>query len=244
MQLPTQRLLDLTGIYGALTQVAGMPTPANVAANILATQRIKDAQLKQPVYIQTYISDPTNAISYIFDAVLEISHNTRRQITSHPVQFGASIAEHSYQEPAEVVLQIGMSDSMQTFNGLTPLTTYSIHDYGASNKSINAYKEFLKLQKSGNPLSLTTRLYSYTNMVIEEISVTDDYRTANALKCRISFKEVFIGKLGEAKISIYSHSSTSTSEKTANSMTSSTSINRSGMANVFNGKDQWGNPIR
>jgi hypothetical protein len=216
MKLPAERLMDLSSIYGALKQVASLPTPAQVAGRILATQRALTSQVKESIHVKTYIqetdSESSKVTNYLFDAVLQTTHNTRRQITSHPVQFGAAISEHSYQLPAELTIEIGMSDVMET-----PLMTVALdHDYGSGDgKSVNAYQKFLELQKKGQPLSVNTRLFNYKNMVIEGISVVDDYTTSHSLRCSISLKEIFIGELGKSSRGLYVDTSQEPTNKIA-----------------------------
>src|SRR3972149_4267465 len=53
-----------------------------------------------------------NIGGYFFDAFIRQEHRTTRRITEHPVQDGANISDHSYQLPAQLTLEIGMSDAM------------------------------------------------------------------------------------------------------------------------------------
>jgi hypothetical protein len=58
--------------------------------------------------------DYANTKAYFFDAILREDHTTQRRITEHPVQSGANINDYSYQMPARLILEIGMSDAMAT----------------------------------------------------------------------------------------------------------------------------------
>ena len=145
-----------------------------------------------------YIMNSIDNINYFFDAVLKTEHTTTRTITKHPIQTGAAIADHSYQMPAIVTLEIGMSDAMDSY------AIDSFPDIGSSNhvypkegsKSVNAYRTFVDLQKKGIPLTVNTRLNRYENMIITQISTTDDKDTTYSLKCTIAFEQVFIADVG------------------------------------------------
>lgn len=59
------------------------------------------------------LSPKTQIGEYVFDVYLSISHNLTATITNHPVQMGASISDHKFDEPDELTFQIGMSDASQ-----------------------------------------------------------------------------------------------------------------------------------
>jgi len=217
--LPTERVSTILGNLSAVNQLVGAPSLVFVANAILArlsvTQQLSNPtkgyvppqwgqiqNVSQVIYMA--ITDSSNIKTYyFFDAVINTNHTTTRQITEHPVQWGANISDHSYQMPARVEMEIGMSDSMACFN----LSTANLLDGRAYNyltpandtKTKNAYQAFIDLQKLGSPIVLNTRLNRYENMVIESIATSDNYRTQNALRCTIAFKEIFIGKTGSIK---------------------------------------------
>ena len=58
---------------------------------------------------QTFIEDPDGNLWY-FDAVMRLEHLESQRVTQHPVQTGANITDHSYAQPAQLTLDIGMSD--------------------------------------------------------------------------------------------------------------------------------------
>jgi hypothetical protein len=146
----------------------------------------------QPVQEQTLpaSSGPAGATSqsttYYFDAVLSADHYTTRRFTDHPIQSGASVVDHSFQMPDRVILEVGYSDAMQS---------YQSGQFGGPSKSVSAYQQFVKLQKSGAQLQLSTRLQSYPVMGIEEIRASDNYITAHGAKFSVVFKQIIIANL-------------------------------------------------
>jgi hypothetical protein len=215
--LPENRIQNLLGTYGALKQLGNIPNPVQIANSIMAVNTLVASASfstklpwrppqwgaasnttvdRSPVTMMSVQMEDGTSKNYYFDAVLRVQHSSKRQITEHPVQWGAAVADHSYKIPDRVSLEIGMSDSMQSFD----VTQYSA---GGGGKSVNAYREFIALQDSGQPLTLNTRLKRYENMVIEDIPTIDTYETVNTLKCTITFKQILVGKTGKVSKSLF-----------------------------------------
>lgn len=142
--------------------------------------------------------------TYFFDAVLSADHFSRLHITDHPVQNGASIADHAYAIPQRVVLEIGMSDVMDS---------YVPGQYASGvSKSISAYKKFKDIQKLRIPITLSTRLDQYTNMLIEEIRVPDTNQTVTGLRATIVFKQIRLAIVATDTVSARPDQSQGTNE--------------------------------
>lgn len=63
-------------------------------------------------FLAAYTYSPYRAIgSIIADVTVEEAHNDTVTATKKPVEIGAAITDHSYVEPAELVLRCGWSDS-------------------------------------------------------------------------------------------------------------------------------------
>jgi hypothetical protein len=130
----------------------------------------------------------TQAI-YVFDAVLRAEHSQELRRTEHPIQTSASspvasITDHAYQLPARVTLEIGMSDAMQGYSADMWWT-------GASSKSVNAYQILLNLLKQRTLVTLTTRLDTYQNMLVESIRPTETAKTLHGLRATVVFGQLF-----------------------------------------------------
>jgi hypothetical protein len=124
---------------------------------------------------------------FVFDAVLSANHNQTLAITEHPVQTGSNISDNAVLRPAIIELEIGMSDAMDSFApGMWS---------GNSSKSVAAYQQLLTLQKQRVFLSLATRLTSYTNLLIENISANETSKSFAGLRCRITFRQIFLSQV-------------------------------------------------
>lgn len=146
---------------------------------------------------------------YAFDAEIQIEHEQQLRKTEHPVQTGASISDHAFLEPARLILDIGMSDAMDAY--FNP-STWS----GNSSKSVSAYQTMLAMQFSRIPLSITTRLRSYQNMVIESLTPTDTYKTANGLRMRVELGQIFLAIVSQSTVSARPQDTSTTNLGTVN----------------------------
>ena len=136
--------------------------------------------------IPQLIGIKTDVAGYFFDAVLKLNHERRLAITDHPVEEGANIADHAYLKQKVVSIEIGMSDVCTDFidgqfaQGFT--------------RSVSAFETLERLQAEREPISIHSRLATYENMLIENITAPDDYLTKNGLKATVFFREMIIAK--------------------------------------------------
>jgi hypothetical protein len=129
-------------------------------------------------------SSTSDATVLVFDAVLRSNQSQPVVPTEHPVQTGTNVSDHAIVKQARVTLEIGMSDAMDEFSpGMWG---------GGSTKSINAFQTLTSLKNNITLLTLTTRLASYTNMLIVDIQPHEDYTTLNALKATVLFQQMFL----------------------------------------------------
>lgn len=135
----------------------------------------------------------TNVAGYFFDAFLRIDHTSKLNITSHPVETGSNISDHAFIEPQELIMEIGMSDAVKSFVNGQFATGRS--------RSVTAYNLLKELQMQRIPLQINTRLGVYKNMLVETISVPDDYTSLYSLKATVTFREIVISKTKTVKIS-------------------------------------------
>lgn len=156
-------------------------------------------QMSELIFLKTNMSigyDDGSVYGYFFDAVFSEDHVNDREITKHPVQTGAPITDHSYQQPTIVTLEIGMSDVMDS------LATNQYSASGISTKSIEAYRAFKALQEGGQPVTLQTRLYRYENMLIKSVRAKDDKTTTYSLKATIILQEIKMAQTSIVKTSL------------------------------------------
>jgi len=159
----------------------------------------------------TSVQDPDGKY-WFFDAVMRLDHGQSQRVTQHPVQTGANITDHSFSLPAQLTLEIGMSDVMDSYDPgqwTTILNSTDELDIGMGgagesatgtvvspvSKSVAAYEKLLDWKNHGSPLLINTRLGGYGNMVITNINVPDDVKTLHGLKCSVTFQQIFTSSI-------------------------------------------------
>lgn len=135
----------------------------------------------------------TNIGGYFFDGFMQVDHSIELQTTENPVETGASIVDHAYVKPAEVVMRVMMSDVHQS---LVPGQFT-----GTRFRSTNAWQVLRKLQSDRIPMSIFTRLGLYTNMLITKLSASDTAETFRALSAEVTLKEIPVARVKTVKIS-------------------------------------------
>ena len=132
----------------------------------------------------TMITSPSYG-RFLFDFVFSAEHKMNLKPTEHPVQSGSSTTDHSIMQPDEVILEIGMSD---TASG------------AGSNYSVNGYQMLRAIMQKREPLTLTTRLNTYRDMLITSISAPDDVSTMFALKASIYLQQIKIATVATVTV--------------------------------------------
>lgn len=147
----------------------------------------------------------TNIGGFFFDAVLNEQHDSELTITQHPVQTGANIADHSFLNPSTLTMEIGMSDAMAT------MLEGQFTEYYT--KSVSAYEKLRELQALRLPLAVHTRLHHYDNMLIQNITAPDNYRTQYGLRCTVTLQEIFVVDVATGTVSTRNWASSGTTNR-------------------------------
>ena len=134
-----------------------------------------------------------NIQGYFFDATIRAEHTSSLRMTEHPIQSGANIVDHAYMLPNSLVMEIGMSDVMDSFlPGQWP----------AAYKSVRAYEKLKELQKERLPLQVVTRFGIYQNMLIEQLNSIDESRVAYGGRFIVSMRQIITAQVRQAEVSI------------------------------------------
>lgn len=184
--LPSGAVNTISGIYGLANVIAKLTggTGFNIATGYRPSEWGHSAGVEELVELKTNIG------GLFFDAVLSTDSDESLTITSHPIQNGANISDHAFNNPATITMEIAMSDAMASF---LP------GQYGGPDgKSITAYRMLRDLKELRIPVQVRTRLDTYSNMLIKGIHVHDDVSTLNGLKASIELQEVFIVDVAES----------------------------------------------
>ena len=151
----------------------------------------------------TSLTDQNGNI-YVFDAVFTLQHDLTMTLTQNPVLTGANVVDHAYMEPQTVTLEIGMSDTMDSYAPGMWNT--------AGSKSVNAYQKLNQLALARTVFVIQTRLQTYTQMLISNISAPDDVSTLHSLRASITFQQLILASVSTQSLPQYSTRPESTSQ--------------------------------
>ena len=112
----------------------------------------------------------------VAEVTIEEAAEDELQITEHPVEQGAPIADHAFKRPSTVTIRAGWS--MQVSRDMSAET--------------GVYGLLLSWQASLLPFDLITGKRSYGNMLIERLSVTTDQHSEYALMATLVCRQVII----------------------------------------------------
>lgn len=135
----------------------------------------------------------TASTIYVFDAVLSGGHTESETITQHPIQTGANIADHAFSNAPQITLEIGMSDAMDSFT--SGMWT------GNTSKSVACWLTLKRLKDARVPLTLATRLDTYTNCLIASMQSPDTNRTRYGLRATVTFQKIFTADVATLSVS-------------------------------------------
>ena len=156
-----------------------------------------------------------------FDGIMRTEHISRVRPTNYPVQTGVTMTDHAVIEPAEVTIEIMMSDAnADSYMQAPPVFSNILQSMGkmysnfaglpcmpnmmttpGAGRSITAWKSLRAMQLARVPITVETRLQIYHNMLIEELSAPDDVNTLHALRCTVRLREIIFATVAETAVS-------------------------------------------
>lgn len=122
--------------------------------------------------------------------VSEESHTDEMEITEHPVEQGASITDHAFKKPAQLVLRYGWSASPSPSPGLRGLLPPIIPPAPVDIRDI--YNKLLGMQVNRQLLDVYTGKRAYRNMLIRSLEVDTDVSSEYSLPIIISLQELLL----------------------------------------------------
>lgn len=137
----------------------------------------------------------TNIGGYFFDGFMKVNYSKNLKITSNPVETGAALVDHAYLEPAQITMDIMMSDVHRS-----AVLSRDQFD-GSWSRSVDAWNILSKIQSDRIPVSVNTRLGFYDNMLIQSLEANDNTETFRSLKATVTLVEIPIARVRKVKIS-------------------------------------------
>lgn len=131
----------------------------------------------------------------VIDATVSETHTSTCDVSENPVEEGPSISDHVQLNPAELTVEGVISDTPlghAVIGNIQNLVRNSQVLFGGSSRSVDAYNDLLRLQKSRRPFTVITDLKRYQNMIITDLTAPRTEATGRALHFTAVMKEVFI----------------------------------------------------
>jgi hypothetical protein len=139
----------------------------------------------------------------VFDGVLRLGHSQRAVPTRLPIQDGSNLTDHVMLEPATLTLGILMTDVLPAFGpGMWT---------GNASKSVACFQTLDALRALRVPLTITTRLKTYTNMVLIDVPAEDTVQTRWGLRTPVIFEQIFLAQVATQGVSARTQTTDDTS---------------------------------
>lgn len=131
----------------------------------------------------------------VIDAALRETHTRKSEVTSYPVEKGADVTDHVRRLPRELEIEGIVSDTplgLALIARNVTLGDEEVADASAQPYSVEAWQALEAIHDASLPVTVTTSLRLYTNMVMESLVVPRDAKTGAALRFTATFREVVI----------------------------------------------------
>lgn len=147
--------------------------------------------LSEPITLQSLFGKNRQIGQIKVNVIINESTNDTLTVTKQPVQQGASITDHAYQEPTAFSMTALFKD-----NGLLSGILSTFSNSGLS----KIYQELLDLQATREPFDIITPKRIYSNMLMTTLAQTTDKHTENCLSISMSFQEVIIASIASVTV--------------------------------------------
>lgn len=112
------------------------------------------------------------------DASISEQVDFSNSITDHPIEGGATVTDHAYENPLMITMECIISNS-----------SLNSTDQG---RSIDAYNQLKLLKSSREPFDVVNALDVYSNMLVESLSFPRRADTSDSLVFTVTLKQIRI----------------------------------------------------
>lgn len=127
------------------------------------------------------VKSNTTGITYFFDVTFKETHSFTNQITQNPVQTGAAVNDHVYQQPCAFTWEVGASDCLGAMGKGTSWSS-----------SVYAFAVLESMWQTVDVLTVMTEFHQYTNMIIKSFVVNRDKNSMFAMRATVVFQEIIV----------------------------------------------------
>lgn len=127
------------------------------------------------------IKSNTTGYTYFFDVTFKETHSFTNQITQNPVQTGAAVNDHVYQQPCTFTWDVGASDCFASTTGSSGIAS-----------STQAFAVLESMWQTADVITVTTEFHQYTNMIIKSFVVNRDKSSMFGMRATVVFQEIIV----------------------------------------------------
>lgn len=117
--------------------------------------------------------------------VLSEQHSDTLQVTEHPVERGAAVADHAIKQPAEVTIKCGWSNS-------PPSTGLTLTGASVPITVTEVYQTLLRQQSELALVQVQTGKRLYTNMLLVNLQATTEPGSENVLLITATYRQLLL----------------------------------------------------
>ena len=152
--------------------------------------------------ISLYFHGKDHKISeLVVDAFLSENHELKAEVAEHPLESGSNFVDHIGNQSVSVQLEGIISNTPMTLMGLTVYKSLKNWQEEESNDlAEKAFRELEKIFYERKPITISTSLKDYKNMVLESLSIERGPTSSSSLRFRCSAKQIRIIELNHISI--------------------------------------------
>ncbi len=141
------------------------------------------------------------------DAAVTEKHSAKVEITKHPIEEGASPADHARVLPAQISIEGFLTNTplgkeLRLQRGITSDRATSTGAVGAVGQAQRSMAAIEKLMTDRKAVTVKTDFKTYTNMLVTSLDVPRDARTGEAIRFTIMMEEIRIVRAEVARINV------------------------------------------
>jgi hypothetical protein len=143
----------------------------------------------QRVAIERRVSPNSTVQLIAFDATLRRVHQSRVEVTDHPVEDGSTVTDHSRRLPKRLQLDIIVTNDPVIVDAVENAQP-SVAGGDPKSRAQDAWAALEDAQERGDLLTVRTWLKDYESMILEDMNAPRDAATGNVLSATISLREL------------------------------------------------------
>lgn len=172
----------------------------------------------------------------VFNGIMSTEHLIQVNPTHYPVQTGSVMTDHSILQPAELTIEILVSDAqsntanwgsvrtgnkfvdrlidgygkVQKFKNLQTMFSQPGQVASAGERGVSAWALLKSMAEARIPVDIVTRLGTYHNMLIQSVNAPDELSTLYGLRVSIHCVQIQVSNVAEVAVSARKQVSQST----------------------------------